>query len=52
MTSIAERIKGFVKGPEGRKLMERGRRQEAKPSAQEKLRQFADRVMGGSSQHR
>ncbi|RKR89893.1 hypothetical protein BDK92_4253 [Micromonospora pisi] len=48
MTTVAQRIKGFLSGPQGRKLMERGRRQAKKPSTQQKLRQFADRVRGRS----
>lgn len=52
MTSVAERIKGYLKGPQGRKMMERGRRQAAKPSTQQKLKEFATRITGGSSPRR
>lgn len=46
MTSIGQRVKGFLGGPQGRKLMDRGRREAAKPSTQAKLRQFAERMTG------
>jgi hypothetical protein len=52
MTSVGQRIKGFLNGPQGRKLMERGRRQAAKPSTQQKLRQFAERMTGRSGPRR
>jgi hypothetical protein len=52
MTSVAQRIKGFLSGPQGRKMMDRGRQQMRKPSTQQKLRQFADRVRGRSTRRR
>ncbi|MBM0238910.1 hypothetical protein JNW88_20400 [Micromonospora sp. ATA32] len=52
MTSVGQRIKGFLNGPQGRKMIDRGRRQAAKPSTQEKLRQFAKRMTGGPSGRR
>jgi hypothetical protein len=48
MTSVTQRIKGFLSSPQGRKLMQAGRRQAAKPSSQQKLRQIAGRITGRS----
>jgi hypothetical protein len=52
MTSMAQRIKGALNRPQSRRLMERGRRQAAKPATQQKLRQFAERITGRSAQGR
>jgi hypothetical protein len=49
MTSIGQRIKGFLSSPQGRKMVDRGRRQAAKPGMQQKLRQLAERMTGRSS---
>jgi hypothetical protein len=48
MTSVAERIRGFLNSPQGRKLTQVGRRQAAKPKHQQKLRQIAERMTGRS----
>lgn len=52
MTSMGQRIKGALSGPQGRKLIERGRRGAAKPSTQQKLRQLAQRITGRTGQGR
>ncbi|GIJ30668.1 hypothetical protein Vqi01_58300 [Micromonospora qiuiae] len=52
MASIGQRIKGFLGSPQGRKMVDRGRREATKPSTQAKLRQFAERMTGGSSSRR
>jgi hypothetical protein len=52
MTSVAQRIKGFLNSPQGRKLMDRGRSEAKKPSTQQKLRQIAQRITGGSAPRR
>ncbi|MGC1213076.1 MAG: hypothetical protein WA890_17645 [Micromonospora sp.] len=52
MSSVGDRIKGFWNSPQARKLMQSGRRQAAKPSTQQKLRQIADRMTGRSSPRR
>ncbi|RZU72833.1 hypothetical protein EV384_1216 [Micromonospora kangleipakensis] len=49
MTSVGQRIKGLLGSPQGRKMIDRGRRQAAKPSTQQKLRQFAERMTGRPS---
>ncbi|MGK5743311.1 hypothetical protein [Micromonospora sp. URMC 103] len=49
MTSVGQRIKGFLNSPQGRKMIDRGRRQAAKPGTQQKLRQFAERMSGRPS---
>lgn len=46
MTSINERVKGLLNGPQARKLLQVGRRQAAKPGTQQKLRQIAERMTG------
>lgn len=52
MTSVGQRIKGLLNSPQGRKMIDRGRREAAKPSTQAKVRQFAERMTGGSSGRR
>lgn len=47
MTSVTERIKGFLNSPQTRKVIQGGRRQAAKPNTQQKLRQIAERMIGG-----
>jgi hypothetical protein len=44
MTSVVQRIKGFLNSPKGRTLMDRGRREAAKPGMRQKLTQFAQRI--------
>lgn len=39
---MTDKIKGFFSGQRGKDMMQRGRQQ--MPQAQQKLRQFADRV--------
>ncbi|MGY0007461.1 hypothetical protein [Micromonospora sp. I033] len=46
MTSVGQRIKGILNSPQGRKIVDRGRREAAKPGTQQKLRQFAERMTG------
>jgi hypothetical protein len=48
MTSVTQRIKGLLNSPQERKLMQTGRRQAAKPSTQQKLRQIAGRITSRS----
>ena len=52
MTSVTQRIKGFLNSPQARRIMQSGRRQAAKPSTQQKLRQMARRIMRRSSSRR
>jgi hypothetical protein len=44
MSSMAQRIKGALSSPQGRRLIERGRREAAKPSRQQQLRQLVQRI--------
>ncbi|MEU2615664.1 hypothetical protein ABZ570_29445 [Micromonospora sp. NPDC007271] len=46
MTSVGQRVKGFLNSQQGRKMINLGRREAAKPSTQEKLRQVAERMTG------
>jgi hypothetical protein len=43
MPSIQQRIMAFLNSPNGRRVVERGRRELAKPGTQAKLRQLAAR---------
>jgi hypothetical protein len=52
MTSMAQRIKGALRSPQGRRLIERGRREAAKPSTQQKLRQLVQRLAGRPTRRR
>ncbi|MEU4478934.1 hypothetical protein AB0F68_12830 [Micromonospora sp. NPDC023966] len=52
MTSVGQRLKGFLNSPQGRKMIDRGRREAAKPGTQQKLRQFAERMTGRPSGRR
>ena len=42
--SLVQRIKSFLASPQGRRVVEEGRRQLAKPSNQRKLRDLALRL--------
>ncbi len=44
MASMSERIRIFLNSPRGRGLVERGRRELAKPETQRKLRQILARL--------
>jgi hypothetical protein len=44
MASVSDRIKKFVDSPRGRKLIEAGQRELAKPSNQRKLRELAAKL--------
>ena len=41
-----QKVMRFLNGPSGRRVVERGRRELAKPANQEKLRRLASRVTG------
>lgn len=43
MASLTQRIKSFISSPRGQKLIDQGRRELAKPSNQQKLRQLVAR---------
>ena len=43
MTSMAQRIKTFLAGPRGQRLVTRGRQEMAKPQTQRKLRELASK---------
>jgi hypothetical protein len=45
--SLAERIKRFLASPKGRRLIEQGQRELAKPSTQRKLRELVTRFTRG-----
>ena len=52
MASVTQRIKAFVNGPQGRRLMENARLRARKPSTQQKLRRLAGRITGRPSGRR
>lgn len=48
MASVGQRVKNFMRGPQGRKLVAQGQRQLKKPGTQQKLRRLAQRLTGRS----
>ncbi|WP_199853167.1 MULTISPECIES: hypothetical protein [unclassified Plantactinospora] len=46
MASLVQRIRMFLRSPQGRQLVERGRRELAKPSNQHRMRQIMSRLRG------
>jgi hypothetical protein len=50
--SITQRIMRFLSSPNGRRVIEMGRRELSKPANQEKLRRLATRAMSSRSRRR
>ncbi|WP_329109072.1 hypothetical protein OG792_10315 [Micromonospora sp. NBC_01699] len=46
MSSLVRRVRAFLQSPRGRQLVDRGRRELAKPSNQQRLRQLMARFNG------
>ena len=46
MASLVERIRMFLRSPQGRQIVDRGRRELAKPSNQQRMRQAVARLRG------
>ncbi|GAA3763186.1 hypothetical protein GCM10022225_56300 [Plantactinospora mayteni] len=46
MASLVQRIRMFLSSPQGRQLVERGRRELAKPSNQQRMRRIMYRLRG------
>ncbi|WP_229070989.1 hypothetical protein [Actinoplanes sp. DH11] len=44
MTTLANRVRTFLQGPQGRRLVDQGRRQLAKPENQRRLRGLFTRL--------
>jgi hypothetical protein len=44
MTTLVQKVRAFLSGPQGRRMVSEGKRQLAKPENQHKLRQFVDRL--------
>jgi hypothetical protein len=44
MASLTQRIKAFINSPAGQNMIEKGRREIAKPANQQKLRALAAKV--------
>lgn len=44
MASIGQRIKAFLRSPQGRRVVDRGRSELAKPENQRRLRDLANRL--------
>ncbi|WP_165942778.1 MULTISPECIES: hypothetical protein [unclassified Micromonospora] len=45
--SLVQRISAFLRSPKGQQLVDRGRRELAKPENQTKLKQLASRLSAG-----
>jgi hypothetical protein len=43
MATITQRLRAFLSSPQGQRIVSQGRRQLAKPTTQQKLRQLAGR---------
>jgi hypothetical protein len=46
MTTLAQRLQKFLRGPQGQRVIEQGRRQLAKPENQARLRRVMTRLQG------
>ncbi|MBE1488775.1 hypothetical protein H4W31_004413 [Plantactinospora soyae] len=46
MASLVQRIQMFLRSPKGRQLIDRGRREMAKPSNQHRMRQIMAKLRG------
>ncbi|MEO3930573.1 hypothetical protein ABGB07_43010 [Micromonosporaceae bacterium B7E4] len=46
MASLVQRIRMFLRSPQGRQFVERGRRELAKPSNQHRMRSIVSRLRG------
>ena len=46
MATLAQRVRAFLQGPQGRRLVDQGRRQMAKPENQQRLRSLFSRLRG------
>ncbi|MGC5019651.1 hypothetical protein [Micromonospora sp. DT47] len=46
MSALMQRIRAFLRSPRGQQLVDRGRRELAKPKNQAKLRQIATKLSG------
>jgi hypothetical protein len=44
MSALVQKISKFLRSPQGRQLIDRGRREMAKPGNQEKLKRLASRL--------
>ncbi|MER5701499.1 MULTISPECIES: hypothetical protein [Micromonospora] len=44
MSALVQRISRFLRSPQGQKIVDRGRREMAKPETQRKLKQLASRL--------
>jgi hypothetical protein len=46
MTSLTQRLRDFLRSPQGKRLVAEGKRQIAKPENQHRLRQLLERFRG------
>ncbi|SCF32240.1 hypothetical protein GA0070563_108171 [Micromonospora carbonacea] len=44
MSALVQRLTRFLRSPQGRQIVDRGRRELAKPETQRKLKQLASRL--------
>jgi hypothetical protein len=47
MPTVSQRFREFLNGPRGKRLIEQGQRQLAKPENQQKVRRVLDRLRAG-----
>jgi hypothetical protein len=52
MPTILQRVTRFLQSPNGRRIVELGRRELAKPANQEKLRRLATRALNNRTRRR
>ena len=52
MPTLAQRLRQFVDSPKGRRLIEQGQRQLAKPENKQKATQLLDKLRAGRNQGR
>ncbi|HEU5160943.1 MAG TPA: hypothetical protein VFU43_28355 [Streptosporangiaceae bacterium] len=52
MASISQRLRAFLHSPQGRRVIERGRRELAKPENKRKAKRLLHRMRGNRTQGR
>ncbi|AGL16196.1 hypothetical protein [Actinoplanes sp. N902-109] len=52
MATLSERLRAFLGSPRGKRLIEQGQHQLAKPENQQKARKLLDKLRGGRTRGR
>lgn len=52
MPTLSERVREFLRSPRGRRLIEQGKEQLAKPENQKKAKRMLTKLRGGRTQQR